>query len=144
MRALIHLFCALLFAFVSATSGPPKPPCNKYGKCQFPSVRLPFSYRYQSSSTSIANTTRLAVQGSTKISDLGEQPYKGKAADETFKNCILLCKRYTTDGSRHPGFQTVAWIEDDGCYCGVDSIGFVLGKEGPKCRASDITCEKGE
>ncbi|KAK7557521.1 hypothetical protein IWX49DRAFT_553165 [Phyllosticta citricarpa] len=87
------------------------------------------------------NAVLLVVQHPRKkIAHLGNKPFKGPEADKIFQNCIELCKDYTTDGYYHPGFQIVAWLKNDGCFCGVESIEFVVGERGPECRASDISC----
>ncbi|KAK8241860.1 hypothetical protein HDK77DRAFT_267721 [Phyllosticta capitalensis] len=122
MQGLWIFLTALLVAFAAAQ--PPDPECNKFGKCRF-------------------------FSGYKKISDLGKQNYKDRGLDKVFKNCIKLCLADTTDGTRHPGWQSVAWLENDGCYCAFDLPGDILNppsgfpkpKKGPtNCRVSDITC----
>ncbi|KAK7519407.1 uncharacterized protein IWZ02DRAFT_433938 [Phyllosticta citriasiana] len=115
MKVVIFLFAALFFVLV-LSQGPPDPLCNQYKHCHFSS------------------------HPRKKIAHLGDKPFKGAEADKIFKDCIKLCKDYTTDGYYHPGFQTVAWLKNDGCVCSVDSIGLVVGTKGPECRASDVSC----
>ncbi|KAK8201247.1 hypothetical protein BKA81DRAFT_118795 [Phyllosticta paracitricarpa] len=115
MKTVVILF-ATLFPVLVSSQGPPEPLCNQYKHCHFSS------------------------HPRKKIAHLGNKPFKGPEADKIFQNCIELCKDYTTDGYYHPGFQIVAWLKNDGCFCGVESIEFVVGERGPECRASDISC----